>query len=292
MRNYLQKFFKDFEYNESDAQFLLATYDKICAEPKAKELFDGAVRGFEEIEGVSFSKTLLPAAREAGELVGAHQYTADLLIFICLTRHAKKIYEQKNISEEIFHNTMLDLRYKLDECRLVKGIVGTFVAPWFKAFFTADRVGLGRLQFERVPFGEEYEIGGIKLSPDTEIINIHIPRTLTPLTPESCDEALDMAKAYFGDGVTPMVFACGSWMLYPKNEEIFSPSSNLYHFFKRFEIVKSADHKEGYPDLWRLFDTDEQDPDKLPTNTSLRRAYVEYLKRGGKTGGALGVFVR
>jgi hypothetical protein len=30
------------------------------------------------------------------------------------------------------------------------------------------------------------------------------------------------------------------------------------------------------------------DPEKLPTNTSLRRAYAEYLKNGGKVGWGIG----
>jgi len=42
-------------------------------------------------------------------------------------------------------------------------------------------------------------------------------------------------------------------------------------------------------DLWRLFDTHEMNPDRLPSNGSLRRAYIEHLKRGGRVGWGFGV---
>jgi hypothetical protein len=54
-----------------------------------------------------------------------------------------------------------------------------------------------------------------------------------------------------------------------------------------YDIVKS-DFNKG-EDLWRLFDTDEKHPDRLPTNGSFRRAYVEHLKKGGRVGWGLGI---
>ena len=68
---------------------------------------------------------------------------------------------------------------------------------------------------------------------------------------------------------------------------MLSPTSNIYRFMSEYEILESGVNS-GY-DLWRLFDTDEKDPEKLPTDTSLRRAYVAYLKNGGKSGWGFGV---
>ena len=42
---------------------------------------------------------------------------------------------------------------------------------------------------------------------------------------------------------------------------------------------------------WRLYDTKEQDIDKLPQNTSLRKKYIDYAKSGKKSGWGYGAFV-
>ena len=67
-------------------------------------------------------------------------------------------------------------------------------------------------------------------------------------------------------------------------------TSNVYRFMKRFDIIRSGINRSK-GDLWRLFDTDEKDPDKLPADTSLRRAYVDRLKNGGNVGWGFGVFL-
>ena len=54
-----------------------------------------------------------------------------------------------------------------------------------------------------------------------------------------------------------------------------------------FDVVEWG-YNEGQ-DLWRLFDTQEMNPDRLPTDTTLRRAYAEHLKRGGRVGWGYGV---
>lgn len=57
----------------------------------------------------------------------------------------------------------------------------------------------------------------------------------------------------------------------------------------RFHIITSKVDKHNAW-LWRLFDTDEKNFEKLPTDSSMRKAYAEHLKNGGKTGWGYGVF--
>jgi hypothetical protein len=59
----------------------------------------------------------------------------------------------------------------------------------------------------------------------------------------------------------------------------------------RFDIYRWGVHGGHSSDLWRLFDTKEMNPDRLPIDSSLRRAYVDHLKKGGKTGWGYGVIV-
>ena len=75
---------------------------------------------------------------------------------------------------------MMDLHYKLDECSLVYGTVGTFVAPWFSGFFNMTRFGLGRLQFEITNTKEEYIVGGVCIPAESPAINIPLPGRALP----------------------------------------------------------------------------------------------------------------
>jgi hypothetical protein len=59
---------------------------------------------------------------------------------------------------------------------------------------------------------------------------------------------------------------------------------------KRFDIFRSGTSRNR-EDLWRLFDTDEKRWDKLPADSSLRRAYVKQLSSGRQVGWGRGVLV-
>ena len=200
MREYLVEFFRDFEYDRSDAEFLLFTYDRIAGREDTLAVWNEAIEIYERDTDCDFDM-IISLAQEVAQRLDMHRYTAELLVFICLSRRLCELYRERGIDPEIYHNSMLDLKYKLDECKAVKGIVGSFVAWWFNRFFNLERVALGRLQFEVDPFGHHYEKGGHILTPESRAINVHIPRTLTHLTPESCDRAFAMAKEYFKDEV-------------------------------------------------------------------------------------------
>ena len=289
MRKYLVSFFNDFEYDSTDAAFLLFTYDRIVGREDTLAVWNEAIGMYERDYNCDF-ELIISLAQEVAQRLDMHTYTAELLVFICLSRHLKELYDKQGIDPSIFHNSMLDLKYKLDECKTVKGIVGSFVAWWFPRFFNLERVALGRLQFEVDSFGHYYERNGHILTPDSKAINVHIPRTLTHLTSESCDEAFKMAKEYFkGEVSEPCPFICHSWMLYSGNKDILPEDTNVYKFMSRFDLFDHADDP-NLEDLWRIFDTDEKDPNKLPTDSRMRKAYVDHLKNGGKIGWGHGVF--
>lgn len=289
MRDYLKEFFVSFDYEKSDAEYLLAAYDSIYAREDTRAVWNEALDIYNKKTNCDFD-LIIALAQDVAQRLGMHRYTAELLVFICLSKHLKELYIEHEIDLSIFHNSMLDLKYKLDECKTVKGIVGSFVAFWFNRFYNLERFALGRLQFEVDSFGHHYENDGHALTPDSSVINIHIPRTLTHLTPESCDEAFAMAKEFFADQLKgECAFVCHSWMLYPGNKQILPDSTNVYKFMSRFDIFNSADDP-NLEDLWRIFDTDEKNPDLLKTDTSMRRAYVNHLKSGGTLGWGHGVF--
>lgn len=289
MRNYLLAFFKEFEYKEKNARQLLYAYDRIVSNVEAASLFQNALLAYDENIALDYQEKILNPSKQIAEITKQHFYTVDLLLFICMTKHLKMLYIERGIDLQIYHDSVLDLKWKLEECKAVKGICGSFVALWFAGFFNLTRFALGRLQFEliRIPF--DYEKNGVKLEKDKSVvINVHIPRTGTPLDKESCDKSYAQAREFFKEQVgEKAAFFCYSWLLYPENKQILPSHTNIYRFMLEYDVVWGQENNGE--DLWRLFDTDEKDPTKLPTNGSLRACYVEHLKKGGKVGIGCGI---
>lgn len=289
MRTYLEEFFKIFAFEKEDIKHLLDCYDHIQAHPQAKALWDKALSIY-EFEMICDFKLMIDLGMKATQIAGYHFYTGNLLLFCCLSQQLQHYYVNNGIDLKIYYDTLLDLRYKLEECKTVKGICGLFVPTWFVGFYTLKRFALGRLQFEIIPFGLDYVKDGYSLTQQHKVINIHIPRTGTPIDQRSCDIAFLRAKEFFaGQWSNPCTFYCNSWLLFPAHEEIISHHTNTYKFMKRFEIVKETVDHEG-KNLWRLFDTDEKNPRRLPADTSMRRSYIHYLTQGKHPGCGIGIF--
>ncbi len=257
-----------------------------------KTALAGILAPYEQTENCNYPRML-----EEMQLLcancGIREYCANMLLFLCLAPALKRCYAQRGIPEHIFYDSLMDLRYKLEECRLVKGELGTFVPHWYTGFFDLTRFALGRLQFELKPLKTDCIIDGIPLSAESTAINIHIPRTGTRLDHNLVLDSYRLAASFFADafGDRPTVFTCHSWMLYPWNITILSPDSNMAAFYRDFQIVESGDHPD-YRDAWRLFDCPyDGDPHKLPTDTSLRRAYVRRIREGKPLGWGRGVFI-
>ncbi len=289
VKAYLQSFLKEFFFDVEDAERLTAAFARLCAHKDAWERFSRATALYRE-EPVCDHARLIGLADEAAGLCGIHEYTAELLLYMVLSETLRERYRERGIDDALFYDTMCDLRYKLEECKAVKGIVGTFVASWFAGFFELTRFAVGRLQFEVVPFDATYEKDGKRLSPDSRVINVHIPRDGTPLDAARCEEAYRRAAAFFCPQITgDIAFVCYSWLLYPELKTILPENSNIVRFASRYELVRWGISKDN-PDLWRLFDTDERHPDRLPQDTTARRCVAAHLKAGGKLGWGYGVF--
>ena len=292
MREYLVDFWKEFEYPAEDAAYLLTVYDQVQANEETAKAWDEIVECYDKDIRTPW-ESLLERTAPIAEALHIHLYTIHLLLAQALSRRLRQEYAAQGVEDEIFCNSMLDLRYKLEECKLVKGIIGSFVGSWFSRFFYLTRFAIGRLQFEIISFGDHYQKGDLCLTPESPVINVHIPRTGTPLDVESCDRAFAQAAAFFrrrGEIGDPCVFYCSSWLLSPENRTILSPKSNVYRFMERFDVFRTVPVWDGR-NLWRLFDTDEKNPDRLPADTSMRRAYIQYLKSGGLLGSGKGVYL-
>ena len=266
--------------------------DIISADSGATSWLKDLIEQYEISEDSFDYKGMLLEWEAIGTELGIHQHTFDLLIFLCLCEPLRIHYSERGIDEKIWLDSIMDLRYKLEECRLVYGTVGTFVAPWYSGFFDMTRFALGRLQFEITYTKEEYSVLGACVPINSPAINIHIPRTGTRLDHNevlnSYRAAADWFSAIFPEGEA--LFTCNSWLLDPWNLTVLDPTSNLANFINDFEIVQVYSY-ENYNELWRLFDCNYTGDSKdLPRDSSLRRAYANRVERFEQTCGGRGFF--
>lgn len=288
MRSQIESFCNFYEYPAEATACLLADFDKIAAS-EYFPLFKAHVDLYNTDNPCFSYKALLNSSSDVITNCGVDEYSVNLLYFICLAEHCKEKYEKAGISMDFYHKSMLDLKWKLMECKKVKGIWGSFVAWWFPRFFDLSRFAMGRLQFEIDPSNRVYEKNGIKLGYGDFVINVHIPSS-GKLYIEDCMESFAMAEKfyadYFPDGVAK--FTCHSWLLSKLHEKYLPADGGIRKFADLFDVVEDDPNPKG-SNLWRIFGKDYNgSTEDFPAETSLQRAYLKLLADGNITSSGLG----
>ena len=292
MRDYLNHFFIEFAYPKEAAWVLMKQYERINAQQHLEKEIEQILSEYENDKFCEYA-VLINRMKEISEKAGIHEFEGNILLLAGMARRLKAYYQQEDLDERIWFQSMSDLKYKVLECKDVFGIWGLARPLWFEGFFNMTRFGLNRLQFELVPLRLPYQKEGFSLQEGMQVINVHIPRSGIRLYKEIVDASYKEAALFFKEryGLEQIVFVCDSWLLYPKNLEVLSPGSNLYSFITDYDIVQWGEYQD-YEQVWRLFDKNyESDVDKLPQDTSLRKAYADWIRLGKKTGWGYGVKV-
>lgn len=229
-------------------------------------------------------ESTLEMRKKLSEISGVHIYTVNSVFIACASKRMLADFRKKGISDVIFWDTILDLKYKLFECKTVHGVWGTFVETWYDIFFRCDLVKLGRLEFERLVYPEEYPettFDGISIKHGDTVFSVHIP-SCGKFTKELRAESYKLAKDFFAKelGEKTMILFCESWLMNPDNPQIFPKSMNINEFQKEFHVFdKHLDPK--YHDCWRVFGKDyDGNPDNLPQETTMQKCIVNWLKSG------------
>ena len=239
--------------------------------------------------------TALDRLTALAQSMGVNPYTMHMTFLVCCAEITLLRYRERGVDESIFWDTMDDFRCKLLECKECQNVWGTFVAGWNGGFFELNRFALGRFQFEYSEFNRDPVTlrDGTVLNKGDRVIGFHIPSSGVPLTDENRYASYKKAYEFFKDEFNggPVIFMCGSWLLYEGHREFLPKNLNILRFMDDFEIIESRD-KENFDDAWRVFGRyADEEPENLPTDTSLRRAYAERLKAGKPTGYGVGLIV-
>ena len=270
MREWLETIFDDMDFPMEARESLLKDYDKITLCPA----FVYPLNQYNQDLFLDHK-----AAREnltdSAPSYGVHPYAALFLVYCCMAYHLKDLYIQKEISLEIWKDTMKDARCKLMECHNVYGIWGSFVTHWIPRFFEMTCFGIGRLEFEVIPS----PISCSELSKGEKAINIHIP-SRGPLYEEEITDSFTKAKEFFRDQVPKGIFVCHSWLLNPDLPLFLDTKSRILAFQRRF-IIEEAHDDPSFGDCWRIYNIYyDKHPENLPRETALQRAYADWLAAG------------
>ena len=296
---FIEEFCAHYLYPAEATETFRSVFSRLSAE-------DDFRAPFEEMRGrylaccASLGETTAPLHALAAEK-GVREETLDFVFLLSLVEDLWVKYKFIGMEERVYWRTMDDLRCKLLECIENRGVPGTFVTSWFDGFFRLARFGFGRFQYEVSrfhiapggdPLGVSFPSG--RLIRDGDLyINFHIPSSGIPLTDEvrydSYREAYSRLAPLFPDG--KVLFGCGSWLLYPRMKEFLPSHMNILRFQSDFHIVAWAE-KDEFHDAWRLYGRDSgKAPADLPRDTSVRRAYADWLLSGHKAGDGLGFFL-
>jgi hypothetical protein len=220
---------------------------------------------------------------------GIHPYILSFYLPFLATKRLREEYQKQNISEKIFFDTVMDLKYMLDECKEVYDIWGTSSFDWFVDFFRLTRFALGRFQYDITTFGQEsYTKYGLSIKKGDPAYSCHIPSAGSITKDLRMDS---YKKAYEFAGQDLLVIVCDSWLLYPPHREFLPTSSRILEFMNDFDIIYYED-KDTFDDGWRIFGSRAKlPPNQWQTNTSLQKAFAERVQKGLPTGQGFGVLV-
>lgn len=271
---------------------LISGYEKLTFSPQNKAVFDEVINTYANNLKCDFT-VLREKIANLAEITGVHAYTAYAVMYVSMNIPLKNHYINAGYPLDIYLETIKDVSFHMKAVKLTDGVWGTYTS-WHSALYKMEIFGFGRLQFQPLKSTIAYQGNGFNLvEGETYYLNIHIPRTETPLSESEVNESLEKGakffkNLYFKD--SKVLFHCQSWLLFEKHYEMLKPTSNILKFMNRFTIID----KGFYPDfsqLWRLFDMYYTgNPNDFPTDSSLRREYVKMLNNGGATGWGRGVF--
>lgn len=291
-REYLLYYMQKNKFPKEAAEAFCRCLENIRRDPNLSTVLCQTVGAYEadQVQTWEDMQDLLARVGEAAEQSSEKPETVYLLFFILCTKHLKELYIQNEKPLRYFDGIAADMVSKLTECYKVRGIWGTFVANWYLAFFVLERFVIGRLQYDIRQLPDCVTPDGKYCFQRQTAVNVHIPSG-KPLKMEDVHTSMQEAAEFFSylfPQSDQVLFMCHSWLLFPGHYQMIPEESGIRQFMKEFTIIRVDISQEGV-DLWRIFDTeDHSDPDRLPQNTSLQKAYAKWLQAGNPVGMGLG----
>ena len=287
----LENFLEEFKYTEEERCGVLDIYKRFELKKDAETLFDTYYIPYRDEQKIDF-KDFTDKFNTIAALAEINPIELALPASMLLMTHSRTLYTKMGVSYGIWYDSMMDLKWKMYECRTVNHIFGHRSLNWNAKWLSAERFTLNRLQFEKIEYyNDDYSSENFNVKKGDPVINIHIPSDVTKkFDRENCEISYELARNFFKNDLPGRpILHCSSWLLYPAHSRILPESSNIRRFAEDFEINPST-VKESKNNLWRIFGTDEiyEDVNKYPEETGLQRCYKKFMLEGGVPGVAQG----
>ncbi len=273
------------------------TYRKLLSNEKTKkcisEGMDYVFLSQDQGGAESPLKIIKGIIENMAEETGIHFYTVNMVFWLLCVKPLRDIYKEKNLPENMCQDSVMDLKYKLMECKEVYNIWGAETL-WFKGFFDLSRFTFGRLQYDVKKWTKEDYKGFVKKG--DLCFSCHIPSS-GPLKPCAVMESFKMLYNFFKNDLKDgkLVIICESWLLYQPMVRVYEENSNMRKFAEMFDIIENIDpEKNLYSNLRRVYGVVYEGPEtlkNLPEDTTLRRNMKRYFEKGGIMGFGVGVIL-
>ena len=174
--DYLNCFIENLDLPEASRASLRENCETLVTTPGAiDELVSAETLLFKDygIDGAYGAEwePIVPHMDALSERTGLHRHVVDFLFLALASERLRENYRAAGLTDELFWDTIADLKFKLIECHDVYGIWGTFVASWYPWFYTMHRFKLGRLQYEAVHFSGDTPVT-IRKNPQ-KVVNLY-----------------------------------------------------------------------------------------------------------------------
>ena len=211
------------------------------------------------------------------------------LVLISGVPRLRELHQARGIAEEVTVDTLSDLEVWTRVYREKYGCWGLEEREWLSRHLGCRLFKLGRLQFEMTTFppdvhtsrGREAEVECV-LKKGTPILNVHIQAGV-PLEHAACVESYRWARVFFAKHFPEWSFDayhCDTWLLAPQLAEYLPAASNIIRFQRDWRLLPSPD-TSGRQIVERAFGCTVDDPLKETARTSLQRAIIEHIRKGG-----------
>jgi hypothetical protein len=206
-------------------------------------------------------------------------YQEFLYLFIRFAIDCHDDYIKKQISDDIYFDTMKDITIWSNNCFFDTGVWGLKEVYWLSEHVKLNIFKLGRLQFQKQLYDKEkfrkpLVINSVEIEEKTDICFVHIPEGES-ITNGICCKSYELAKEFFNKD---LLFLCDSWLLSPRLKEVLKPDSNILSFASNYEVV---DFDEDSISIHKYL----RDP-----NASLSILVKKYESNNKKIGSALGYY--
>lgn len=288
MRAQISSFCREYDYPPQVQQALLCAYDCICGDGESLRLLEENAALLWQGAFTCLGEDLC-RLDEIARRCGLHPYTVHLLFYVLCAPTVRQRYAQRGLPMDIYRQSMLALKWKMQKTYPLYGVWGSAWAAWFRPFFELKRFGIGRLEFELAPSMVDFTGNGHVLQKGEPVVNVHIPAA-GALEHGAVLASYGRAASFFREAFPGkwIPFQCCTWMLYPPVAALV-PGGNIWRFAQDYEIAATEDAPEE-DDRWRIFPVPEGTPvAAYPENTGLQKKLKSYIMEGKSMGCGVGV---